>query len=315
MQFLRSLANVPADFAGCAVSIGNFDALHLGHQGLIERLQQVAKAQAVPSLLMLFEPQPLEFFQGSHAPVRLAGLRDKLLAISASKQIDYVLCVPFNQALSKLSATQFIEQVLWQKLRLQHLIIGDDFKFGYQRKGNFDTLKQAGLKFGFKVEDTKTISWQHERVSSTRIRQALANNQLDLVTQLLNRPYSMSGRVMYGRQLARTLNSPTANIAIRRSRLPITGVFAVDVYHQESRQSFKGVANLGVKPTVTTVPEPSLEVHLFDFSGNLYHQHLQVSFLHKLRDEQKFNNINELKIAIARDQAQARDFFNHLNTN
>lgn len=315
MQFLRSLAKIPADFSGCVASIGNFDALHLGHQALIERLRQAAQAQSAPSLLMLFEPQPLEFLQAQNAPVRLANLRDKLLAIKASKKIDYVLCVPFNQTFSQLTAEQFIQQILYQNLQLKHLIIGDDFKFGHQRKGNFDSLKQAGLKLGFSVEDTHTICLEKQRVSSTRVRQALASNQLDLVTQLLNRPYSMSGRVMYGRQLARTLNSPTANIAIRRTRLPISGVFAVEVYHQESRQSFQGVANLGVKPTVTAVPEPSLEVHLFDFSGNLYHQHLQVNFLHKLRDEQKFNNINELKIAIAQDQAQARAFFNPLNSN
>lgn len=313
MHFFRSLSRVDSSLTGCVASIGNFDGVHLGHQALIARLKQVASKQGVPSLLMVFEPQPLEFFQADKAPTRLFSLRDKLLAIK-QKGIDYVLCVRFNQSFSELSANEFIEQFLVNKLNVQHLIIGDDFKFGYERKGDFQTLQQAGNSFGFSVEDTSTFNLDNERVSSTRIRQALANSQLKEVSTLLGRPYSMSGRVTEGRKLARTLNSPTANVDIKRTGLPITGVFAVKVLHQESNTYFNGVANLGIKPTVTDKPEPSLEVHLFDFSGNLYNQHLQVSFVQKLRDERKFNNLDELKAAIKQDQINARQFFKHSKT-
>lgn len=309
MHFFHSLANGHLSADGCVASIGNFDGVHLGHQSLIERLKEVSKARGVPSLLMMFEPQPLEFFQPSKAPVRLFSLRDKLLAMK-QQGIDYVLCVPFNQAFSQLSAEEFIGHILVDKLKLKHLVIGDDFKFGYKRSGDFQTLKHAGEKFGFTVEDTNTLNLNGDRISSTRIRQALADNQLEQANTLLGRAYSMNGRVMKGRQLARQLNSPTANINIKRNSLPISGVFAVEVLHQETQQCFNGVANLGVKPTVTDQPEPSLEVHLFDFSGNLYNQHLDVRFLKKLRDEKKFNHIDELKAAIATDQQSARHYFN-----
>lgn len=313
MQFFRSLNRVDSSLTGCVASIGNFDGVHLGHQALIAGLKQVASKQGVPSLLMVFEPQPLEFFQAHKAPVRLSSLRDKLLALK-QQGIDYVLCVRFNQSFSKLGANEFIEQFLVNKLNVQHLIIGDDFKFGYERKGDFQTLQQAGTNFGFSVEDTSTFNLDNERVSSTRIRQVLANNQLKEANRLLGGAYSMSGRVVEGRKLARQLGSPTANVDIKRTGLPITGVFAVKVLHQESNTYFNGVANLGVKPTVTDKPEPSLEVHLFDFSGNLYNQHLQVSFLQKLRDEKKFNHLDELKAAIKQDQINARQFFNHSKT-
>lgn len=309
MHFFRSLAQIDSTFGGCVASIGNFDGLHLGHQALIERLKSVAKQHNLPSLLMMFEPQPLEFFQGNQAPVRLFGLRDKLLAMR-SQQVDYVLCIRFNQGFSQLSANEFIQNMLVDRLKLKHLIIGDDFRFGHNREGDFQTLIQAGKRLGFEVEDTHTLNLDGARISSTRIRRALADNQLDESAALLGRQYSMSGRVVKGRQLARTLNSPTANVDIKRTRLPISGVFAVKALHQETQQVFQGVANLGIKPTVTNQPEPSLEVHLFDFSGNLYHQHLDVHFLKKLRDEKKFNQIDDLKQAIAQDQHAARQFFN-----
>jgi len=308
MRLLRGLHNIPADFRGCAATIGNFDGLHLGHQGILRALKDVAAAQGVPTLVMLFEPQPKEFFAPQAAPARLANLREKLQDL-ASHHVDYVLCLPFNQALRSMPAQAFIEQILLQALRVKHLIVGDDFRFGCDRSGDYRALAAAGHQHGFQVQDSPTLELDSERVSSTRVRTELAANNLSRVAHLLGRPYRMSGRVAFGRQLGRQLDTPTANVMVNRRQLPLTGVFAVQVTEEESGRRFSGVANCGIKPTVAGVPEPSLEVHLFDFSGNLYHRHLTVEFVHKLRDEQKFAGLAELQQAIAADKQAARQYF------
>lgn len=308
MRLLRGLHNIPADFRGCAATIGNFDGLHLGHQGILRALKDVAAAQGVPTLVMLFEPQPKEFFAPQAAPARLANLREKLQDL-ASHHVDYVLCLPFNQALRSMPAQAFIEQILLQALRVKHLIVGDDFRFGCDRSGDYRALAAAGHQHGFQVQDSPTLELDSERVSSTRVRTELSANNLSRVAHLLGRPYRMSGRVAFGRQLGRQLDTPTANVMVNRRQLPLTGVFAVQVTEEESGRRFNGVANCGIKPTVAGVPEPSLEVHLFDFSGNLYHRHLTVEFVHKLRDEQKFSGLAELQQAIAADKQAARQYF------
>src|SRR5690606_23464317 len=308
MRLLRGLHNIPADFRGCAATIGNFDGLHLGHQAILRALKEVAAAQGVPTLVMLFEPQPKEFFAPQAAPARLANLREKLQDL-ASHHVDYVLCLPFNQALRSMPAQAFIEQILLQALRVKHLIVGDDFRFGCDRSGDYRALAAAGHQHGFQVQDSPTLELDNERVSSTRVRTELAANNLSRVAHLLGRPYRMSGRVAFGRQLGRQLDTPTANVMVNRRQLPLTGVFAVQVTEEETRRRFSGVANCGIKPTVAGVPEPSLEVHLFDFSGNLYHRHLTVEFVHKLRDEQKFAGLAELQQAIAADKQAARQYF------
>lgn len=308
MRLLRGLHNIPADFRGCAATIGNFDGLHLGHQGILRALKDVAAAQGVPTLVMLFEPQPKEFFAPQAAPARLANLREKLQDL-ASHHVDYVLCLPFNQALRSMPAQAFIEQILLQALRVKHLIVGDDFRFGCDRSGDYRALAAAGQQHGFQVQDSPTLELDSERVSSTRVRTELSANNLSRVAHLLGRPYRMSGRVAFGRQLGRQLDTPTANVMVNRRQLPLTGVFAVLVTEEESGRRFSGVANCGIKPTVAGVPEPSLEVHLFDFSGNLYHRHLTVEFVHKLRDEQKFAGLAELQQAIAADKQAARQYF------
>ncbi len=308
MRLLRGLHNIPADFRGCAATIGNFDGLHLGHQGILRALKDVAAAQGVPTLVMLFEPQPKEFFAPQAAPARLANLREKLQDL-ASHHVDYVLCLPFNQALRSMPAQAFIEQILLQALRVKHLIVGDDFRFGCDRSGDYRALAAAGHQHGFQVQDSPTLELDSERVSSTRVRTELSANNLSRVAHLLGRPYRMSGRVAFGRQLGRQLDTPTANVMVNRRQLPLTGVFAVQVTEEESGRRFSGVANCGIKPTVAGVPEPSLEVHLFDFSDNLYHRHLTVEFVHKLRDEQKFAGLAELQQAIAADKQAARQYF------
>ena len=308
MRLLRGLHNIPADFPGCVATIGNFDGLHLGHQGILQALQASAAVQGVPTLVLLFEPQPKEFFAPQAAPARLANLREKLQDLDRY-QVDYVLCLPFNQALRSMSAQAFIEQILLQSLRVKHLIVGDDFRFGCDRSGDYRALALAGQQHGFGVQDSPTLELDSERVSSTRVRTELAANNLARVAHLLGRPYRMSGRVSFGRQLGRQLDTPTANVMVNRTRLPLSGVFAVLVTEEESGRQFTGVANCGVKPTVSGEPEPSLEVHLFNFSGNLYHRHLTVEFLHKIRDEQKFAGLEPLKQAIAADKAAALQYF------
>lgn len=306
MLLIRGLGNVPSTFAGCVATIGNFDGVHVGHQTIIRSLKQAAQAKGLPTLVMIFEPQPKEYFSLASAPSRLTNFREKVQTLSFYG-VDYVLCLPFNQAFRSLSAQRFIQEVLVDALQVQHLIVGDDFQFGADRGGNFATLQQAGQQFGFTVEDTNTVCQAHERVSSTRVREALAQGNLADAELLLNRPFSMNGRVAFGRQLGRKINSPTANIMVKRKHLPLTGVFAVRVENNDNGECYTGVASVGIKPTITDTPEPSLEVFIFDFSDNLYHQHLTVEFVQKIRDEQKFNGLEELKAAIEADKKKARE--------
>ncbi|WP_221800152.1 bifunctional riboflavin kinase/FAD synthetase [Oceanobacter mangrovi] len=308
MRLLRGLHNIPDDFPGCAATIGNFDGLHLGHQAILQALHRVADSHQLPTLVMIFEPQPKEFFAIDKAPARLANLREKLIDLDAD-HVDYVLCLPFNQALRSMSAADFIQQVLVQTLGVRHLIVGDDFRFGCDRSGDYQALAAAGQQFGFDVEDSSTYLVAGQRVSSTRVRSELQANNLAEVEKLLGHKYRMSGRVGYGRQLGRTIDTPTANVMLKRHLLPLQGVFAVEVLDENTGQRFEGVANVGNKPSITEVPEPSLEVHLFDFTGNLYGHHLTVTFCHKIRDEKKFNGLDELKQAIACDKNTARRYF------
>ncbi len=312
MRLLRGLHNIPADFRGCVATIGNFDGLHLGHQGILRALKRESLAQNLPTLVMLFEPQPKEFFAPHAAPARLANLREKLQDLAA-QQVDYVLCLPFNQALRSMSAESFISDILLSALQVRHLIVGDDFRFGCDRSGDYHLLAAAGSAHGFSVEDTQTLELDAERVSSTRVRSELGANNLARVAHLLGHPYRMSGRVVYGRQLGRQLNTPTANIMVSRQRLPLSGVYAVDVQVEESGERYQGVANVGVKPTVSGDARPSLEVHIFDFDASLYHRHLTVEFLHKIREEQKFAGIDQLREAIENDKQAARHYFAALN--
>lgn len=317
MQVLRGLRSVARDFPGCVATIGNFDGVHLGHQTLLASLRQVSTEKAVPTLAMMFEPHPKEFFAPESAPARLSNLREKLQDLAEHK-VDYVLCIPFNQAFCSMSATAFIEDILVNALKVKHLIVGDDFRFGCDRSGDYQALTTAGQRFDFGVQDTPTLEHDGDRVSSTRLRAELAKGRLSEVKALLGRPYRMSGRVIYGRQLGRTLDTPTANIAIKRQALALSGVFAVRVIHEDRQFSGKGeheylgVANIGVKPTVNNNPEPSLEVHLFGFQGDLYYQHLSVEFLHKIRDEQTFANVIDLQAAIAQDKIAAKQYFSTL---
>jgi riboflavin kinase/FMN adenylyltransferase len=332
MRLIRGLHNIPSDFSGCVATIGNFDGVHLGHQAILQQLKKQGAQHQLPTVVMMFEPQPREFFAPDQAPARLANMSEKLQDL-ASFGVDYVLCLPFNQKLRSMSADQFIQTILLDGLKIRHLIVGDDFRFGCDRTGDYQLLQKSGQQAGdsskedggFSVEDTKTFEVEGERVSSTRIRDSLSANDLGAVNKLLGRPYRMSGRIGYGRQLGRTIGVPTANVILQRNKLPMTGVYAVKAVEIEvadcnesqvvdpsgNIREWQGVANIGVKPTVAGTPEPSLEVHIFDFSDDVYGKRLSIEFCLKIREEKKFNGLDELKAAIAKDMKVARDFFNN----
>lgn len=310
MRLIRSLTNLKmlserADSPlaeGCVATIGNFDGVHLGHKTIIEQVKDKAQALDLPSVVMIFEPQPREFFQGMDAPPRLMGVRQKLEALRLAG-IDIVLCLRFDATFRSYSGMGFIDDVLLDGLAVRHLVVGDDFRFGCDRAGDFALLKKVGKTAGFSVENTRTVSVEGERVSSTRVRNFLFEARLGDAESLLGHAYRIRGRVVYGRQLGRSIGSPTANILLRHMPA-LRGVFVVGVT-LENGAVYDGVANIGLRPTVDG-KQPSLEVHLFDFAGTLYGQHLDVVFRHGLRDEVKFDSIDALKAQIARDFDAAR---------
>lgn len=316
MQLIRGLHNLDrfkADLAaGCVLTIGNFDGVHLGHQQVLNKVHQQAEKLGIPSVVMVFEPLPIEFFTPKKAPVRLMNLREKLQAF-AETEVDYVLCVRFNQKFAGLTAEEFIQQVLLDGLNVKDLVIGDDFCFGKGCTGNFELLQKAGDKHGFTVDDMRTYEMDAERVSSTRIRAALAreemqNPDLDEAKRLLGKDFRFDGRVIHGQKLGRTIGFRTLNLNPKRIQMPVQGVFAVEVDGIADRP-WPGVANLGLRPTVDGV-RPSIEVHLFNWDKDLYGKHVGVTLEKFIRPEMKFNGIDALKKQIAEDAQKAKDFFN-----
>jgi len=310
MRLIRGLTNLKrlsgqADSPladGCVVTIGNFDGVHLGHKTIIDQVKQKAAELDVPSVVMIFEPQPREFFQGADAPPRLMPFRQKFEALLA-EGVDVVLCIRFDERFRSYSAMGFVEDVLIQGLAVRHLVVGDDFRFGCDRAGDFRLLEQVGQEHDFTVENTRTVTVDGERVSSTRVRNALNVNGLEEAERLLGHPYRIHGRIVYGRQLGRQIGAPTANILLHKMPA-LRGVYVVRA-RLETGEWRDGVANIGLRPTVDG-KRPSLEVHLFDFAGTLYGQHLEVVFRHGLRDEVKFDSVDELRQQIARDFEHAR---------
>ena len=303
MQLVRGLHNLRPQHRGCAATIGNFDGVHRGHQAILARLRERARELGVPSCVVIFEPQPREYFSPQTAPARLARLRDKVQLL-ADEQVDLVLCLAFNKRLSQLSASEFVDTILIDGLGVKHLEVGDDFRFGCDRVGDFDFLTQAGSLQGFTVEAAQTVEMDGIRVSSTQVRKALAAADFERAGQLLGRPFCIEGRVLHGQKLARQLGWPTANVQLKRRRVPLTGVYLVSV--EIDGKTRPGVANIGVRPTVAGDGSAHLEVHLLDFAGDLYGRHLTVAFHHKLRDEQRFASLEALKSAIDADVAAAR---------
>ncbi len=306
MKFIRGIHNLNEQHRGCVLTIGNFDGVHRGHQALLSQLREEGRKRHLPVMVMLFEPQPLELFAGEKAPARLTRLREKLKYL-AEAGIDSVLCVRFDRRFAALSAQGFITELLVKKLGVKFLAVGDDFRFGAGRLGDFLLLQKAGAEYGFDVISTQTFCDAGKRISSTAVRQALAEDDFALAQSLLGHPFSISGRVVHGDALGRTLGFPTANLPLRRVVSPVKGVFAVEV-HGLTSQPLPGVANIGTRPTVKGLRQ-QLEVHLLDINMNLYGQHIDVVLKKKLRNEQRFASLEALKEQIAKDVVTARQFF------
>lgn len=292
--------------APTVLAIGNFDGVHLGHVALVGRLVEAAQQFAVTPTVLTFEPHPREFFAPDSAPARLTTLREKLELLNECGAEQAMVC-HFNAPFAALSAEQFVEEVLVGGLQVRHIIIGDDFRFGRGRKGDFALLQAAGQRHGFSVEAMESIIVEGERVSSSGVRDALAAGDMERAARLLGRPYVIDGRVVHGDKIGRQIGFSTANIRIKHNPLPMTGVFAVEVGGLGDK-SMPGVANLGIRPTLGGT-RPLLEVHLFDFDRDIYGAHLSVRFVHKLRDEQKFSSFDALKAQIALDAQVARAHF------
>lgn len=290
---------------GCALTIGNFDGVHLGHQYILARLQQEAAARNLPAMVMVFEPQPKEYFarlMKKDLPPRLSPLRDKLRLLSAHHpQLFGVNVRRFNSAFASMPAQDFIDEVLIRQLNVKYLLVGDDFCFGAKRQGTFELLKQ---QTAFVTENTSSVMVENTRASSTEIRQALLKGNLSLAESLLGHPYQLSGRVMHGAKLGRTLGCPTANIHLPALSFPLSGVYVVEVSGSFGKK--RGVASFGLNPTVSDTRTQKCEVHVFDLNQSLYGQRLHVTFLHKLRDEWKFDSLEALQAQIHQDMSQAR---------
>ena len=291
-----------------AVTIGNFDGVHFGHQAMLARLTaRAASVGALPTVLT-FEPHPREIFTPQEAPTRLTSLREKL-EILRGLGVAHVHVCRFNRQFAALTAEDFVALILVEGLKARYVLVGDDFRFGARRAGDLALLKRLGGEYGFEAEGLHTVETAGQRASSTAVREALAGGDMALAAQLLGRPYSISGRVVGGDRLGRSIGYPTANIQLKHNRPPVAGIFAVRVQGLE-RPDWPGVASLGPRPTIHANGKPTLEVHLFDFDRSIYREHLRVEFLHKLREEAKFPNLDALIVQIDRDARQARELLN-----
>ncbi len=301
LRGLRSPDNQPV-----ALTIGNFDGVHIGHQALLERLKQEAQVRGLATAVVLFEPHPREFFAPQQAPTRLTSLREKL-EIIAALGIDRVHVCRFNRTFAQTPATNFV-QALQENLAARYILIGDDFRFGSGRSGDFALMEKIAAQGGFSVQSMHSILQGNLRVSSTAVRDALAQGNLDAARRYLGRRYSISGHVEHGNSLGKQLGFPTANVQLQHNRPPLSGIFVVRA-RIEAGEWHKGAASLGVRPTISANGKPVLEVHLFDFNEQIYGKHLHVEFLHKLRDESKFSDLQSLTRQIALDVTQAKQWF------
>ena len=307
MELIRGLHNMRPRHRGCVVTIGAFDGVHLGHQAVIRHLLEKSAELGLPSTIIVFEPLPREYFSPLKAPARIMSFREKFFALR-DLGVDRLLRVRFNERLRGMSAQQFVDDIFVAGLGVRYVVLGDDFRFGNDREGDLEFIRQQGPRYGYEARPTPTLSMDGQRVSSTRIREALEQADFAEAARLLGRPYSISGKVVYGRQLGQTLGTPTANLELRRLRAPLNGVYAVQV-SGAGLEGALGVANVGVRPTVDDSIKANLEVHLLDREIGLYGQHIEVTFRHKLREEKKFGSVDELRENIARDIENTRAWF------
>ncbi|TYL49083.1 bifunctional riboflavin kinase/FAD synthetase [Marinomonas sp. IMCC 4694] len=306
MELIRGIHNIRSRHKKCVLTIGNFDGVHLGHSAILTRVKALAKRYGCPAVVMIFEPQPREFFAPDTAPGRIGRLRDKL-ALLNGQGIDYVLCMPFNPKLQQLTAQAFCQHILLDGLSVKHLVVGDDFRFGCDRQGDFDYLQGFGRHHEFDVENTPSVlNGHHERVSSTVIRRALESGDVAAAAMNMGHSVMLSGRVVHGQQLGRKLGFPTANVHLKGVKSALSGVYAVTFL--VGGVSHNGVANIGIRPTVQG-KTPILEVHLLDFKGDLYDQYVQVTFCQFIRAERKMAGLSELEKQIQCDKEEAIRFF------
>ncbi len=312
MELIRSLHNLRDHHQKCVATIGNFDGIHLGHQAIISQLKEIAGKHDLPTVIITFEPQPQEYFSPENAPARLTRLREKIEEMERLS-VDRLICLRFNSELASLSPRDFVKRLLIEGLDIRHLVVGDDFRFGKDRQGDYATLEKMADEFGYQLEHTNTCSFAGERISSTRIRQALANDDLNLARELLGRDYAISGRVVHGDKRGKSLGFPTANMELHRLHSPVAGVYVTRVHIMRRRQG----ADETIHPAVTSVgTRPMfdgegmrLETHILDFDESLYAKHIRVVFLKKLRAEDNFSNVDDLIKAIATDIENARQYF------
>jgi riboflavin kinase/FMN adenylyltransferase len=308
MQLVRGLHNLKPEHRNCAVTIGNFDGVHQGHQALLRLLADKAKAKNIPACLMSFDPLPHEYFAQNKPAPRLTSARERYTSIAELDQSvrpDMLLILRFDDALAQLTAEEFVSHVLVDALAARAVVIGDDFRFGKGRRGDYDFLKAAGDRYGFEVLSLSTHSVDNMRVSSTGIRQALLENRLCDAERMLGRPYRICGRISHGDKRGRTIGFPTANIRLNRPAIPLSGVYTVTLCSPELGD-VPGIANIGKRPTVNGVRD-QLEVHLFDFEQDIYGMNVCVSFHQKIRDEKKFESFELLKQQIQLDCVRARE--------
>ncbi|REG81206.1 bifunctional riboflavin kinase/FAD synthetase [Marinomonas pollencensis] len=306
MELIRGIHNIRSKHKESVLTIGNFDGVHRGHHAILSRVKALAEHYQVPAGIMIFEPQPREFFTPDRAPGRISRLRDKVRFLQG-QGIDYVLCLPFNPKLQQLDAQAFCQRILYQGLSIRHLVVGDDFRFGCDRQGDFAYLKAFGENHGFDVENTPSVlNLNGERISSTLVRQALEVGDIAAAQENMGHPVVLGGRVVGGQKLGRTLGFPTANVYLKGTQPALSGVYAVQL--SVNGMTHNGVANIGVRPTVQG-KTPILEVHLFNFNGDLYDQYVQVTFCRFIRAERKMASLDALEQQIQCDKEEAIHFF------
>ena len=310
MELVRGLHNISRCPRGCVLTVGNYDGVHLGHQQIIGVLKGRAAQLRCAATVLVFEPSSKEFIDPDGAPPRLTRWREKFLALAALG-VERLVTLRFDECMRAMTPRSFVDELLVATLGTRHLVVGDDFRYGSKAGGTIESLRAAGQAHGFGVEQIAPFVFDGVRVSSTAVRERLDRSDYPGAARLLGRPYRMTGRVVHGRHLGRTLGFPTANLRLMRRKPPVQGILAVRAYGIDSRP-LPGVASLGTRPTVNGV-EPLLEVHVFDFSGDLYGRAIEVEFVAKLRDEVKFDSLDAMMVQMKVDASQARDLLSKVD--
>jgi riboflavin kinase/FMN adenylyltransferase len=310
MELVRGLHNISPRHQGCVLTVGNYDGVHLGHQQMIGALKTRAAELRSAATVLVFEPSSKEFIDPEGAPPRLTSWREKFLALAA-QGVDRLVTLRFDEYMRAMTPQSFVDELIVESLGTRHMVVGDDFRYGCNAGGTIDSLRAAGHAHGFGVEQIAPFVFDGVRVSSTAVRERLASSDYAGAKRLLGRPYRMLGRVVHGRELGRTLGFPTANLRLMRRKSPVNGVLAVRVFGI-SPEAKTAVASLGTRPTVDG-KEMLLEVHVFDFAGDIYGREIEVEFVAKLRDEVKFESLDAMIVQMKVDAAQARDLLSKVN--